>query len=543
MSQFFVPGTGGGGGGITSVVGQSSLVAPTITVTTAAGVATVEDRAWQTQYVVDPSATPGLRGTFQTIQAAIDQAVADGATLSVQKQIFIRYGTYTENLTIPPGIFLQGEAMLIQPGAVSSYCIIRGNHTLNPTNPFRCADITFQNLDATLDMFTNAGATNIINAYRCTFNNGSSSGLIFTINFNLGRTIDCIFVGNQFQNLVLIQSGANLTMVNCQFITQGAIAITDGSLTASESQLGPVDFTGGQMTAFNTLFTGPANVITGTGTSVSLYNCGFDTSSDSITFSGTIVLAEAYQTGGGGSFYANNTVTVTPSQAGSVMPHVEVTSPYAAGGDSQVIYCDTTSAAVSVVFDTGICLDQTWIVKDWKGNAATNNITITEIGGALFDGAPSYVINQNYASVTLQVTGSGDFITLSQNLSLSPVIQVFKSSLVDMTSATAQQLFASLPANFVVTGIINYADTLTGFVSSAAYNLGWTATNYDDLISGNSDALVSPNTFYNEPPANMGVSGAIPLVPSSTPVFINITGAAVATTWTETFYFIGYSLF
>lgn len=415
MSQFFVQGSGGGGGGITSVVGQSSLVAPTITVTTAGGVATVEDRAWETQYVVDPSTTPGLRGTFSTIQAAINQAVSDGASLSVQKQIFIRYGTYTENLTIPAGIFLQGEAMFIQPGAVSSYCIISGNHTLQPTNPFRCANLTFNNPSSTADLFTNSGATNIINAFRCTFNNASSTGLIATINFTLGRMEDCVFVGTQFQNLLSIQSSSNLTMVNCQFITQGAIEIINGSLNVSESQLGPISFSGGAMTAYNTLFIGSANCVTGTGTSVSFYDCGFDSSADSITFTGTILIAGIYQTGGGGAFYANNTASITPAQSGSVMPHVEVTSPYSASNNSQVIYCDTTSAAVSIVFSTGLCLDQTWIIKDWLGNASNHNITITVTGGALIDGSSSYVINQNYGSVTLQVTGNGNFITLAQS--------------------------------------------------------------------------------------------------------------------------------
>lgn len=43
---------------------------------------------------------------YTTIQSAINQAVADGASASNVKQIYIKPGTYTENLTISTGIYL-----------------------------------------------------------------------------------------------------------------------------------------------------------------------------------------------------------------------------------------------------------------------------------------------------------------------------------------------------------------------------------------------------------------------------------------------------
>lgn len=45
---------------------------------------------------------------FTTIQAAIDQAVADGASHSTPKNIYIKSGSYTENLTVYDGISLIG---------------------------------------------------------------------------------------------------------------------------------------------------------------------------------------------------------------------------------------------------------------------------------------------------------------------------------------------------------------------------------------------------------------------------------------------------
>lgn len=77
------------------------LASPQIGMTHAsADTFTYEDRVWLTPYVVDPSATVGLRGTYQTIQAAIT-AASSGAT------VFIRPGTYTENLTLKNGVSLQ----------------------------------------------------------------------------------------------------------------------------------------------------------------------------------------------------------------------------------------------------------------------------------------------------------------------------------------------------------------------------------------------------------------------------------------------------
>lgn len=59
----------------------------------------VENRSWLTQFVVDPSTTIGERGTYSTIQSAID-AASSGDT------VFIRSGTYTENITLKAGVNL-----------------------------------------------------------------------------------------------------------------------------------------------------------------------------------------------------------------------------------------------------------------------------------------------------------------------------------------------------------------------------------------------------------------------------------------------------
>ena len=50
------------------------------------------------------------------------------------------------------------------------------------------------------------------------------------------------------------------------------------------------------------------------------------------------------------------------------------------------------------------------VVKDVTGSAATNNITITTPGAETIDGAATYVINSNYASVTIVADGTNYFV-------------------------------------------------------------------------------------------------------------------------------------
>ncbi len=63
---------------------------------------TFEDRTRTTALVVDPSATVGLRGTFQTLTAAC-------AAASAGNVIYVRPGTYTENFTWPANVNITSD--------------------------------------------------------------------------------------------------------------------------------------------------------------------------------------------------------------------------------------------------------------------------------------------------------------------------------------------------------------------------------------------------------------------------------------------------
>ncbi len=57
---------------------------------------------------------------FTTISGAITQATSDGASNTNQKNIYVKPGTYTENLTVPDGINIMGMSDVAVPGSTSA---------------------------------------------------------------------------------------------------------------------------------------------------------------------------------------------------------------------------------------------------------------------------------------------------------------------------------------------------------------------------------------------------------------------------------------
>lgn len=77
-------------------------------------------------------------------------------------------------------------------------------------------------------------------------------------------------------------------------------------------------------------------------------------------------------------------------------------SPYTVLTTDEYIAVDVTGGAVTLRFPNAATTGRTYIVKDKVGLAATNNITVTTVGGAVnIDGATTYVMNTNYSSIEL----------------------------------------------------------------------------------------------------------------------------------------------
>lgn len=170
-----------------------------------------------TKYVVDPTA---LETEYQTIQAALDAANAAGTAAAV----YIRPGTYTENLTLYDGIDLWGAVGV----ADTQTCVIQGVHT-----PPASGTLTVRNifLQSATDIFNSAVAgttelilidcaVNVTNGY--TFNLPNWTGGI--AGFDIGE------IGSTNDGWINNTGGSYIFMTN---ITMGAGAVNTCIISGS----------------------------------------------------------------------------------------------------------------------------------------------------------------------------------------------------------------------------------------------------------------------------------------------------------------------
>jgi hypothetical protein len=178
-----------------NIYGQQNGSIPVMQTIGSGSTLSIEDRTSTTAFVVDPSSTVGLRGTYSTIQAAINAAVS-GQT------IFIKSGTYTENLTLKAGVNLV------------SY---DGGYTPNVTIAGKCS-------------FSSSGVVTLSNLRLQTNGDysisvtGSVSSRLFIVNCYL----DCL----DFTHIQLASTGSSPSIrvinswLNTQTLSYGVFAVT-----------------------------------------------------------------------------------------------------------------------------------------------------------------------------------------------------------------------------------------------------------------------------------------------------------------------------
>lgn len=82
-------------------------------------------------------------------------------------------------------------------------------------------------------------------------------------------------------------------------------------------------------------------------------------------------------------------------------------SPYTVLSTDEYISVDSSGGAVTLRFPNAPTTKPTWIVKDRTGSSATNNISVTTVGGVVtFDGSTTYTISTNYESIQLIFNGT-----------------------------------------------------------------------------------------------------------------------------------------
>lgn len=449
MSQIYKTSTGGGGGGgtlstltpnsggpVTSVANNTNVVGlaanpggnafPVFSYNGGAGQFNLESRTFLTPYVVDASATNGRKGTFTTVTAAIAQAVADG----FQGTIFLRAGTYTENITLPAGINLSG----FTSDALSSDVVLLGTVTMTAAGTSSITGIQLKPNGSNAVVVSGANAVNL-NLYYCYLNFDTQT--FISLN-NTNATINVLYCYGDSTGLNATPfSKANGTMniLFCMFFNTGlsttASTITVGNVVIREcifhysittSGTGNLDarFCRFQTSQTDTTFLTHGGSVTGdvtqciigSGNGVAitvLAGCNQTLNSSVIQSKATGVI-----TGAGTityslvSFIFKNLITTTTQVANQTsVGAYNVQTPagnYTLTNSDDFVGVDT-SAARTITMPSAPSTGKRWTIKDKTGTAAAFNITVSG-GGHNIDGSASYTINTNFGSIDLIYNGT-----------------------------------------------------------------------------------------------------------------------------------------
>lgn len=200
--------TGDTGGALTPTSGNWNILgqqAGTTAVMDTIGLGStlsVENRSWLTSLVVDPSSTAGIRGTFTTIAAALT-AASSGQT------IFVRDGTYTENLTLKAGVNITSFTGANRtPNAQ-----IVGKLTATFTGTCTISNLSLKTNGDNAFTITGANATNVFFS-NCTF---------------LSQDATAILLNNANCNVIMRNCISQIAAVGIAFFT-----VTSGTLTIEE---------------------------------------------------------------------------------------------------------------------------------------------------------------------------------------------------------------------------------------------------------------------------------------------------------------------
>jgi hypothetical protein len=414
---------GGGGGNITisgdsgpplngdtfNFVGQEANTVPIMEVDTSTGDVVYANNSWATQYVVDNSVVAGLKGTFATLQEAVDTAFSDGnADGFLVANIMLRPGDYDISALVMPdsGSFhIYGESPQVENA--TSGIRFNGIGTLNFATGANIqweilyfADIPTFEVTAGNQNFNNVGMNGaVFNGGNPSFRNCLQIGSDITINDTCGsfQSYDSYLYGNIQMN-VTTNTGFNFYAHNSSL--SGILGTNVGNLKM-----------------FNTKFEAiNCNCSSGVDANNFLINCSNVTinginPSRAITGSGDFYIANL----SGYSYSPTPNIKTVSSTQGNIINSRVVAGDYVATiYDYYIGVSDTSVARTITLPDPSDLLvrlshNQAFIVKDESGAAGTNNITINTAGG-LIDGAASAALTNNYASLTFKSDGTNYYI-------------------------------------------------------------------------------------------------------------------------------------
>ena len=404
MSQGGRLGSGGGGGGVSSVAGGLyDDVVPVMNAVTAGSTVTLYNNTWSTPYVVDSRTTDGEKGTYSTIQDAIDAAVANGdAGLNTIAYIQIRgQGAagpiYTENLNFPDNcaFFLEGMGSAVGIPFQAIKVAVQGNHTMVGSSYVAAKGIYF--LADTGFAFSPVSQHNCF-FEQCLLSFSANQGAVNLLNCNVtsAEVLDApgVVAYNSSFSSVDLTAGAGYSFIDCSLasVVLNASAPINGYFT--RCNIGTVTGTTGGSVSFSPKF----------------IDCQM---SNGVNVTGNVVFGgNSKNTGTSLSQFYTSTVqpAMNQQQRGNVRVVKKLdTSATLTVYDDYIGVTDTSSArTITLPISSGSDLlvdNQEFEIKDESGAAGTNNITI-DGNGANIDGSPTLSINVNYGSVRLLWDGT-----------------------------------------------------------------------------------------------------------------------------------------
>lgn len=83
------------------------------------------------------------------------------------------------------------------------------------------------------------------------------------------------------------------------------------------------------------------------------------------------------------------------------------TTPYVVLNSDEFLGVDSSVLAITVELPNAPAIGRVFIIKDISGDAPSNNITVTTVGGIVdIDGATTFVMNSAYESIQLLFNGT-----------------------------------------------------------------------------------------------------------------------------------------
>jgi len=434
--------------GVSTFTGRTFQAGTGITLTNASGVAgntTIASTASLTdlhvaRFIV-ASSTAGTGANFTTIASAIAAAQGTG----INSTIFIQPGTYTENITLVPGINL----VAFDCDSETPNVTIIGKLTLTAAGTVSISGIRLQtNSDfAIVISGTLASQLQLRNCWlNCTNNTGisitsSSAGAGIELDkcrselTTTGIALFAISGGGSFgaSFSILTNNGASLT---ASTNSAGAITIRHCSLGIPITTSG----TAALESDFN-LFIMPTNLkvltIGGSGTNILLNSTFSSGSATAISINAATLMANCVVSSSNasaidgsstlslsgcqfnGSSSTITTTTVTPLNSttgtlnikgGLIEKRTSTAISYTVLVTDVIIGVTTNAAARTITMpNAGLVAGQRWTIKDEAGTAGSvNNITISG-NGANIDGSASYLISNNYGCVDIYTDGTNFF--------------------------------------------------------------------------------------------------------------------------------------